>query len=124
MKHIGLVIGLGIDFASAALFIASRMFIACSASSPMPMVPVVVAARDVPQGAFIDRTAVTVALWPAGTQPAQAFAAVDAVVGRISARDIRQGDAFTFGRPSRQQPSDRPHREDHAGGVGRRAVSR
>lgn len=108
MKHIGLVIGLGIDIASAALFIASRMFIACSASSPMPMVPVVVAARDIPQGVLIDRTAVYVALWPAGSQPAQAFTAVDAVVGRISARDIRQGDAFTFGRPPRQQPTDLP----------------
>ena len=124
MKHIGLVIGLGIDIASAAVFVASRVLSAYNASTHCQAVPVVVAARDIPQGALIDSTAVTVVLWPAGTQPAGAYTTLDAVVGRISARDILQGDAFTFGRPSREQPSDRARREDHAGKSGRRAVSR
>lgn len=108
MRRIGSVIGLGIDIASAALFVLSRMVVVCHVSAGTAMVPVVVAARDIPQGDLVDRTAVTVALWPAGTQPAQAFTTVDAVVGRVSSRDIRKGDAFTFGRPSREQPSDRP----------------
>jgi len=108
MRRIGPVIGLGIDIASAALFILSRVVGVCHVSAGTAMVPVVVAARDVAQGDLIDRTAVTVVLWPAGTPPAQAFTTVDAVVGRISARDIRKGDAFTFGRPSREQLTARP----------------
>lgn len=124
MKRTGLVIGLGIDIASAAVFVLGRVLSVYDPSTHCQTVPVVVAARDIPQGALIDRTAVTVALWPAGTPPAQAFTTVDAVVGRISARDVRQGDAFTFGRPSREPPQRPPRREDHAGKEGRRAVSR
>jgi Flp pilus assembly protein CpaB len=108
MKRIGLVIGLGIDIASAALFVLGRMVIVCNASSRLPMVPVVVAARDLPQGVLIDRTAVYVAMWPGGTQPARAYTTVDAVVGRMSGRDIQPGDALVPDRLAREQPTDRP----------------
>jgi len=124
MKRTGLVIGLGIDIASAAVFVLGRVLSVYDASTHCQTVPVVVAARDIPQGALIDRTAVTVALWPAGTQPAQAFTTVDAVVGRISARDVRQGDAFTFGRPSREPPSDRRDVKTTRANGGRPVVSR
>jgi Flp pilus assembly protein CpaB len=110
MRRVGLVIGLGIDIASAALFILNRLVVVCHASAGMPMVPVVVAARDVPQGVLIDRTAVTVALWPAGTQPAGAYATVDAVVGHMSGRDMQKGDALVPVRLAHKDPVGPPFR--------------
>jgi flagella basal body P-ring formation protein FlgA len=106
MRRIGLVIGLGIDIASAALFILNRLVVVCHASAGMPMVP----ARDVPQGVLIDRTAVTVALWPAGTQPAGAYATVDAVVGHMSGRDMQKGDALVPVRLAHKDPVGPPFR--------------
>ena len=106
MKRTGLMVGLGIDTASAAVFVLGRVLSASNASTHCQAVPVVVAARDIPRGALIDSTAVYVAQWPAGTPPMGAYTTVDAVVGRISDRDVRQGDAFAPGRPTREQPTD------------------
>ena len=103
MRRIGSVIGLGVDIASAAVFVLSRMVVVCHVSAGTPMVPVVVAARDIPQGVRIDRTAVYVDQWPAGAQPAGAYTTVDAVVGRISDRDVRQGDVLVPDRLVREQ---------------------
>jgi Flp pilus assembly protein CpaB len=108
MRRIGSVIGLGIDIASAALFVLSRMVVVCHASAGTPMVPVVVAARDVPQGVLIDRTAVIVVRWVAGTQPAGSYTTIDAVVGHVSGRDMQKGDALVPGRLVREQAPARP----------------
>ena len=104
MRRIGSVIGLGIDIASAALFVLSRMVVVCHASAGTPMVPVVVAARDVPQGVLIDSTAVTVVLWVAGTQPAGSYTTVDAVVGHVSGRDMQKGDALVSAGLAHKEP--------------------
>ena len=61
-------------------------------------VPVVVAAKDLPEGAAIDRTALVVALWPAGTQPVGAYANVDSVAGRVTRVPVFKGEAMVPGR--------------------------
>jgi len=103
MKRVSLVVGLAIDFASAAAFVVDRM-VNVSHVTSLPMVPVVVAAKDLPEGVLIDRTAVYVARWPLGTQPARGYTSVDAVVGRISGRAISQGDAIVPERLAREAP--------------------
>ena len=61
-------------------------------------VPVVLAAKDLPEGAAIDRTALVVALWPAGTQPVGAYANVDSVAGRVTRVPVYKGEALVPGR--------------------------
>jgi len=91
-------------FAGALLLGASATAIdnpgVLDAPSPrrIPTVPVVVAATDIPNGAIIDRAALVVAQWPAGTQPAGAFANVDSVVNRATRVAISKGDVIVPGR--------------------------
>jgi pilus assembly protein CpaB len=61
-------------------------------------VPVVVAARDIPEGVTIDRAAVVVAQWPAGTQPPGAFSSVDSVASRVTRVSVYKGEAMVPGR--------------------------
>jgi len=61
-------------------------------------VPVVVAAKDVAEGAIVDRLALVVAQWPAGTQPAGAYTAVDSVANRVARVAIYKGEAIMPGR--------------------------
>ena len=60
--------------------------------------PVVVAARDVPEGAVIDRTSLVVASWPAATIPAGAYTSVDSVAGRVARVALYNGEAIVPGR--------------------------
>ena len=66
--------------------------------SRVATVPVVVAAKDMPEGVIIDRMAVVVAQWPVGTQPAGAYTSVDSVAGRVSRVAIYKGEALVPGR--------------------------
>ena len=68
------------------------------ASRKIAMVPVVVAAKDIPGGVTIDRTALVVAEWPAGTQPAGAYTTVDLVAGRVTRVAVYKGQAIVPGR--------------------------
>jgi len=68
------------------------------ASSRIATVPVVVAARDMPEGVTVDRMALVVAQWPAGTQPAGAYASVDSVAGRVTRVAVYKGEAMVPGR--------------------------
>src|SRR5215216_4196108 len=61
-------------------------------------VPVVVVAKDMPEGVIVDRMALVVAQWPAGTQPAGAYTTVDSVVGRVPRVGIFKGEALVPGR--------------------------
>ncbi|HEX6049265.1 MAG TPA: Flp pilus assembly protein CpaB [Gemmatimonadaceae bacterium] len=65
---------------------------------PVETVPVVVASKDIPEGAIIDRLALTVAQWPMGTVPAGAYASVDSVAHRVSRIAIYKGEAIVPGR--------------------------
>jgi pilus assembly protein CpaB len=67
-------------------------------SQRIATVPVVVASKDMPEGVIIDRTALVVAQWPAGTQPAGAYTSVDSVANRVSRVAIYKGEAIVPGR--------------------------
>ena len=69
-----------------------------SVASRMATVPVVVAAKDMPEGVTIDRVALVVAQWPAGTQPAGAYSSVDSVATRVTRVPIYKGEAIVPGR--------------------------
>ena len=64
----------------------------------MATVPVIVAAKDIPEGVIIGRDALVVAQWPAGTQPAGAYATKDSVDHRVSRVRIYKGEAIVPGR--------------------------
>ena len=66
--------------------------------APTATVPVLVAAKDLPRGVIVDRSAVVVARWPAGTVPARAYASVDSVANRVTAIPIFKGEAIVPGR--------------------------
>ena len=61
-------------------------------------VPVVVAARDLPEGAIIDRMSLVVSQWPVGTSPAGAYTTIDSVAGRVSRMPVYKGEAIVPGR--------------------------
>ena len=100
MNRVSLAVGLAIDFASVAVFVVDRALPTC-ALERLSTVPVVIAAKDLPEGVVIDRTAVYVTQWPVSTQPARGYTSVDAVVGRVSGRAIYKGEALV---PDRLAP--------------------
>jgi len=63
---------------------------------------IVVASREIPEGAVIERTAVSTAEWPRATLPPGAFSAVDSVVGRITRVAVFSGDPIV---PARLAPA-------------------
>jgi pilus assembly protein CpaB len=63
---------------------------------------IVVAVREIPEGAMIDRQAVTTTDWPAATVPAGAFTTIDSVVGRITRVAVFNGDPIV---PARLAPA-------------------
>jgi len=68
------------------------------AASQVPMQSVVVAARDVPEGEKLDRLALALAQWPAGTAPESSFTNIDSVVGRVVRIPVFKGEAVVPGR--------------------------
>jgi pilus assembly protein CpaB len=64
----------------------------------VPTQRIVVAVRDVPEGAIIDRHAVTTTDWPAARVPVGAFTTVDSVVGRVTRVSVLNGDPLVPGR--------------------------
>jgi pilus assembly protein CpaB len=67
-------------------------------SGKIATAPVVIAQRDMPEGATIDRMAVVVAQWPVGTIPAGAFTSIDSVAGRVTRVPVYKGEAIVPGR--------------------------
>ena len=63
---------------------------------------IVVAVRDIPEGAQIDRQALAMTDWPAATAPAGAFTTIDSVVGRITRVAVFGGDPIV---PARLAPA-------------------
>src|SRR5215218_2733220 len=68
------------------------------ASGKIATVPVIVAARDMPEGVIVDRMALVVAQWPAVAQPAGAYGSVDSVAGRVTRVPVYKGEAIVPGR--------------------------
>jgi pilus assembly protein CpaB len=74
------------------------MLFAPSAVDRVKTVPVVVAARDIPEGTLIDRTGLFVSYWPAGTVPAGAYTTLDSLAARVTRVPIYKGEAMVPGR--------------------------
>ena len=83
---------------TVALLVPHDFLDAPGASSRIATVPVVVASRDMPEGIIIERMALVVAQWPAGTQPAGAYTAIDSVATRVTRAPIYKGEALVPGR--------------------------
>ena len=60
--------------------------------------PVVVAQKDMAEGAAVDRMAVGVAQWPLHTIPAGAFTSIDSVAGRVTRMAVFKGEVLVPGR--------------------------
>lgn len=84
--------------AAAATFGAYRVLAVNSKPAAVTTVPVVVATREIPEGAGIDRLAVAVEQWPEGTVPLGAYGSIDSVSGRVARVPIFPGEAVVPGR--------------------------
>lgn len=92
----------------AAVFIAAmatygvyRVLQAAKMSSRVATTPVVVAAKDIPAGAALDKQSLEVKQWPAIAVPAEAFASLEATVGRVARVPVFTGEAIVPGRLAR-----------------------
>jgi pilus assembly protein CpaB len=83
-------------------------------------VPVVVAARDLREGDVIDRSAVTVAQWPAIVRPAAAFSSFDAIGPTVAKSEIFKGEAIV---PARLTRSGYPNGFEVRISPGKRAIA-
>jgi Flp pilus assembly protein CpaB len=85
-------------FAMAAVLLWVRRVDRGTPGGKIATIPVVVAAKDMPEGVIVDRMALVVAQWPAGTQPAGAYTSVDSVAGRVTRVPVYKGEAMVPGR--------------------------
>src|SRR5689334_4382595 len=99
-KRYTIIFYVALVVAVIATFGVYRVLEATKASSRIATVPVVVANRDMPEGVIVDRVALVVAQWPAGTQPAGAYTTVDSVANRVTRVAIYKGEAIVPGRLS------------------------
>ena len=97
-KRYTLIFYAALIVAVIATFGVYRILEATKASSRIATIPVVVAAKDLPEAVAIDRVAVTVAQWPVGTQPAGAYSNIDSVANRVTRVAVYKGEAIVPGR--------------------------
>jgi pilus assembly protein CpaB len=97
-KRYTLIFYIALVVAVIATFGVYRVLEATKASSRIATVPVVVAAKDMPEGVIVDRVNLVVAQWPAGTQPAGAYTNVDSVANRVTRVPVYKGEAMVPGR--------------------------
>ena len=97
-KRYTIVFYVALIVAIVATFGVYRVLEATKASSKIATVNVVVASKDMPEGVVVDRMALVVAQWPAGTQPAGAYGSVDSVAGRVTRVPVYKGEAMVPGR--------------------------
>lgn len=97
-KRYTLIFYVALVVALIATFGVYRVLEATKASSRIATVPVVVAAKDITEGVLVDRMALVVAQWPAGTQPAGAYTNIDSVVNRVTRVTVYKGEALVPGR--------------------------
>lgn len=92
----------------AAVFIAAmatygvyRVLEAAKTSSRVATKPVVVAAKDIPAGAALDKQSLEVKQWPAVAVPEEAFGSLEAAAGRVARVPVFTGEAIVPGRLAR-----------------------
>ncbi|HJU91072.1 MAG TPA: Flp pilus assembly protein CpaB [Gemmatimonadaceae bacterium] len=87
-----------IAVAAIATWGVYRVLQETKARSHVATMPVLVASRDLPEGASIDRLAVETNPWPSPTVPPGAFNSVDSVLGRVTRVPIFKGEPIVPGR--------------------------
>jgi pilus assembly protein CpaB len=97
-KRYSLIFYAAIIVALVSTFGVYRVLEVTKANARVATAPVVIAQKDMPEGAPIDRMAVVVAQWPVGTIPAGAFTSIDSVVGRVTRVSVFKGEALVPGR--------------------------
>jgi len=84
--------------AALATFGVYRFLLANSAPAQLVTRPVVVANKDIPEGASVDRESLSLVSWPVASVPVGAYVSVDSVVGRVTRVNIFNGEAIVPGR--------------------------
>jgi pilus assembly protein CpaB len=97
-KRYSLIFYAAIIVALVSTFGVYRVLERTKANARVATGPVVIAQKDMAEGAAIDRMSVVVAQWPVGTIPAGAFTTVDSVAGRIARVTVFKGEALVPGR--------------------------
>jgi len=97
-KRYSLIFYAAIIVALVSTFGVYRVLEVTKANARVATAPVVIAQKDLPEGAAIDRMAVAVAQWPVGTVPAGAFTSIDSVAGRVTRVAVFKGEALVPGR--------------------------
>jgi pilus assembly protein CpaB len=97
-KRYSIIFYAAIIVALISTFGVYRVLEATKASARVATAPVVIAQKDLAEGASVDRMAVVVAQWPVGTIPAGAFTTVDSVAGRVTRVAVFKGEALVPGR--------------------------
>ena len=111
----------------AAVFIAAmatygvfRVLQAAKTNSRVATQSVVVAAKDIPAGAALEKQALEVRQWPASTVPNEAFSSLEAAQNRVARVPVFAGEAIVPGRLA--PPGTSPGLEARIG-PGMRAMS-
>lgn len=84
--------------AGLATFGAYRLLAANSEAGKVKRLSVLVANRDIPEGAAIDRVALTATVIPVEAIPVGAFTKLDSVAGRVARVNIFNGEVIVPGR--------------------------
>lgn len=87
-----------VGIAALATFGVYRVLENTKASSRIATRPLVVAAKNLPEGTAIDRTALSVREWPVATIPAGAFTSTDSLIGRVTRVAVFEGEPMVPGR--------------------------
>jgi pilus assembly protein CpaB len=87
-----------VGIAALATFGVYRVLENTKASSRIATRPLVVAAKNIPEGTAIDRTSLSVREWPVATVPAGAFASADSLIGRVTRVAVFEGEPLVPGR--------------------------
>lgn len=87
-----------VGIAALATFGVYRVLENTKASSRIATRSLVVAAKNLAEGAAIDRASLSVREWPVATVPAGAFSSADSLIGRVTRVPIFEGEPLVPGR--------------------------
>ncbi len=96
-----IVFYVAVFIAAMATYGVYRVLQAAKLSARVTTKPVVVAARDIPAGAALEKQSLEVKQWPAVAVPKEAMASLEAAVGRVARVPVFAGEAIVPGRLAR-----------------------
>ena len=97
-KRYSLVFYAAVVVALISTYGVYRVLEVTKAKAHIATAPVVIAQKDMAEGAAIDRTSVVVVEWPVHTIPAGAFTSIDSVDGRVARMPVFKGEVLVPGR--------------------------